>query len=137
MRVPLDPALDNRWQASVNKLRHALRWLPAWGWQQVVRRPFRGPLHLLIAVADHFEPSILPASPNLFAPPDEQRRRLERWCREYPVAMERWRDADGYPMRHSYFYPAEQHHPALIERLAKHCHAGWGEIEIHLHHGAN
>jgi hypothetical protein len=40
-------------------------------------------------------------------------------------------------MRHSYFYPAEQHHPALIERLAEHCHEGWGEIEIHLHHGAN
>lgn len=49
--------------------------------------------------------------------------------------MAEWRDTDGYPMRHSYFYPAEQYHPALIGRLAEHCRTGWGELEIHLHHG--
>ena len=26
---------------------------------------------------------------------------------------------------------------ALLERLAEHCHAGWGEIEIQLHHGVD
>jgi hypothetical protein len=38
-------------------------------------------------------------------------------------------------LRHTYFYPAEDYDEALIDRLAEHCHAGWGEIEIHLHHG--
>ena len=23
----------------------------------------------------------------------------------------------------------------LLEMLAEHCHSGWGETEIHLHHG--
>jgi hypothetical protein len=38
-------------------------------------------------------------------------------------------------LRHTYFYPAEEYDEALVDRLAEHCHAGWGEIEIHLHHG--
>ncbi len=121
-----------------DKLRHALLWLPAWGWQQGIRRsPAGDPLHLLIAVADHFEPAILPWSPEQFAPRDEQEQRLERWCREYPRTMGKWRDAEGYPLCHTYFYPAEQHDPGLIARLAEHCHTGWGEIEIHLHHGVD
>jgi hypothetical protein len=38
-------------------------------------------------------------------------------------------------MVHTYFYPAEQYDEGLVDRLAEHCHAGWGEIGIHLHHG--
>jgi hypothetical protein len=49
--------------------------------------------------------------------------------------VEDWRDADGRPFRHTYFFPAELYDKALIDRLAEHCHAGWGEIEIHMHHG--
>jgi hypothetical protein len=120
---------------SLGKLRNTLRWLPAWGWQQLSRRRAPGPSHLIIAIADHFEPSIVPSSPGRFAPRDEQERRLERWCREYPSAMDQWRDADGYPLRHTYFFPAEQYDPVLMGRLAEHCREGWGEVEIHLHHG--
>jgi hypothetical protein len=121
-----------------HKIRHSLWWLPAWAWHRIVpRQVHRGVQHLLIAIADHFEPSIVPESSRSFAPPNEQERRLERWCREYPHAMEQWRDADGFPLRHTYFYPAEQHDAGLIRRLAEHCHAGWGEIEIHLHHGVD
>jgi hypothetical protein len=119
----------------LDKLRSTLRWLPAWAWQQLYRPRPRRPVHLLIAIADHFEPAILPSNPGRFAPRDDQERRLERWCREYPSAMGGWRDADGYPLRHTYFYPAEQYDPILIERLAEHCRDGWGEVEIHLHHG--
>jgi hypothetical protein len=49
--------------------------------------------------------------------------------------MGAWRDEEGQPFRHTYFYPAEEFDEALIDRLAEHCHEGWGEIEIHLHHG--
>jgi hypothetical protein len=89
----------------------------------------------LIAIADHFEPSILPAAPHLSAPRDEQERRLERWCREYPKMADRHRDVDGRPFRHTYFSPAEQYDSSLLSRLADHCQQGWGEVEIHLHHG--
>jgi hypothetical protein len=62
---------------------------------------------------------------------------LERWCQEIPKAIDKWRDAAGTPFRHTYFYPAEQYDRHLIERLAHHCKEGWGEIEIHLHHGVD
>jgi hypothetical protein len=115
-----------------------LRWLPTSVWQRTVRRATRArPIHLLIALADHFEPSILPETPHLWAPRDEQERRLERWCREYPKVADRYRDVDGHPFLHTYFFPAEQYDESLVARLAEHCLQGWGEIEIHLHHGVS
>lgn len=121
----------------ITKALWCLRWLPAYGWQQLARRPRRGPLHLMMTLADHFEPAIVPGEPKKWASADEQERRLERWAVEYPRAVEAWRDADGRPLRHTYFYPAEQYHKTLIDRLAEHCHAGWGEIEVQLHHGVD
>jgi len=116
-----------------------LRWLPAYAGQQLVRRGFRkaGPQHLIVALADHFEPSIVPGVSGRHADLDEQERRLERWCRDYPKMADAHRDGDGFPFRHTYFYPAEQFHKTLIDRLAEHCHDGWGEVEIHLHHGVD
>lgn len=65
----------------------------------------------------------------------EQERRLIAWCRDYPRMAGGWLDADGCPLRHTYFYPAEQYNRDLVAMLAEHCRDGWGEIEIHLHHG--
>ena len=113
-----------------------VKWLPRYGWQRLTRQPLsqRGE-HLIIALADHFEPAFVPGAPGRFADQQEQERRVERWCREYPKAIGPWRDTDGQPFRHTYFYPAEQYDKALIDRLADHCQSGWGEIEVHLHHG--
>lgn len=118
-----------------SKVRTTLRWLPSYLWQQAVRHVPRGRVHLIIALADHFEPSFLVEGG--YASRDEQERRLDHWCQEYPRSVDAWRDVDGYPFRHTYFYPAEQYDPGLIERLADHCGQGWGEIEIHLHHGVD
>jgi hypothetical protein len=114
-----------------------LRWLPAYSYQRWTRSSQNGnsPRHLVIALADHFEPTIMPESPSEHADLTEQQRRIDEWCREYPKAFDAWRDADGFPFRHTYFSPAEQYQKTIIERLAEHCHDGWGEIEIHLHHG--
>ncbi len=121
---------------SWEEVRSTVGWLPAYIWGRFVRRPaFSGPVHLIIGLADHFEPAILPGTDGARADRSEQERRLERWCREYPKVVRDWRDADGLPFRHTYFYPAEQYDQGLIDRLAEHCQTGWGEIEIHLHHG--
>jgi hypothetical protein len=124
-------------RTQIAKALRSLRWLPTYAWQRGTRSPSRArPVHFMIAVADHFEPSIVPGRAlNTFADRDEQERRLERWCREYPKAVDPWRDSDGVPLRHTYFYPAEQFDEGLIGRLSDHCREGWGEIEIHLHHG--
>lgn len=117
------------------KLSYGFRALPSLAWQKVSRRAPRGRVHLIIAMADHFEPSIVPANGLLRASYEEQERRLEVWCHEYPQVAGGWRDSDGHTFVHTYFYPAEQYDHRLIQRLAEHCRAGWGEIEIQLHHG--
>src|SRR5439155_19292363 len=123
-------------EQQVSKALKCLPWLPAYGWQWLTQRPPRaGVVHLMLALADHFEPATVPGVARAYAPFEEQEQRVERWCSEYPKAVGRWRDADGRPLRHTYFYPAEQYDNALVARLAEHCQKGWGEIEIHLHHG--
>jgi len=122
--------------SSWEKVRSTLPWLPEYMWQRCVRRlPVIRPIHLIIGVADHFEPSFEPEAPSTYADRNTQVRRLKKWCREYPVALGAWRDNEGRPFRHTYFFPAEQYDEGLIDCLAEHCQAGWGEIEIHLHHG--
>jgi hypothetical protein len=118
-----------------NRTAYLRKWLPSYGWQRLTRRAPAGGVHLIIALADHYEPSIVPGNGAARAPLDEQERRVEEWCRQCPQVMDRWRDHDGMPFRHSYFFPAEQYERAIVDRLAQHCHAGWGDIEIHLHHG--
>src|SRR5262252_8795905 len=115
-------------------LKYVAKVLPRASWR-ALGAPAPGPAHLVIAMADHFEPAIVPGSGHARADRPEQERRLEWWNREYPKVVDRWRDHDGRPFVHTYFYPAEQHDDGLIEALASHCHGGWGETEIHLHHG--
>ena len=118
------------------KVRGNLRWQPAYLGQRLLRHHRRkGLLHLIISLADHFEPAIVPRNGKARASWEEQERRLEGWCREYPAVAGDLRDSDDQPFRHTYFYPAEQYDRALIERLAEHCNGRWGEIEVHLHHG--
>jgi hypothetical protein len=100
-----------------------------------LQSPVRSPVHLILALADHFEPAIDPVDGYQRVPRSEQERRVEWWCREYPKVTERWRDEEGRPFVHTYFYPAEQYDEGLLAALADHCHQGWGEIEVHLHHG--
>jgi hypothetical protein len=114
---------------------NALRWLPRYAWQAMARSSPGSRVHLLIAVADHFEPAIVSGDGRARAPQDEQERRLNAWCRDYPALVDSFRDRDGRPLCHTYFYPAEQYQSVLVEQLAEHCQGGWGEIEIHLHHG--
>jgi len=114
---------------------YGFRLLRSFAWNRLTRRVPACPVHLMIALADHFEPSIVPENGSLRAPYGEQERRLDSWCQEYPRVAGEWRDGDGRPLVHTYFYPAEQYDRRLIQQLAEHCRAGWGEIEIHLHHG--
>ena len=116
------------------KIAYSRKVLPAASWRAVGTPP-RGPVHLMIALADHFEPAIDPENGRTRVPRPEQERRLGWWAREYPEIVDRWRDHDGRPLNHTYFYPAEQYDEGLVEMLADYCHAGWGEVEIHLHHG--
>ena len=119
----------------LRKLRYASNCLPSYAWQRLTRHVPKGRVHLMITLADHFEPSSVPGFLAGFAPKDVQHHRLDTWCAEYPSNFERFRDAEGRSFNHTYFYPAEQYDRELVEQLAHFCHTGWGEIEVHLHHG--
>jgi hypothetical protein len=86
------------------------------------------PVHVLLAICDHYEPKLGGA------PMGQARDRVRRWVEEYPRLFADFRDSDGRPPRHSFFYPAEEYEPEFLDGLAGLCRQGFGEVEVHLHH---
>jgi len=84
--------------------------------------------HVLFAVCDHYEP--------LFAgPPIEQgRARVQKWVDDYPRMAAPFRDADGRPPQHSFFFPGEEYRPEFFDGIETLVRGGYGEVELHLHH---
>src|SRR5690348_10575755 len=120
---------------SAKKIAVNLKWVPAYLLRgQLSEREIKEQKHLILAVADHFEPCYTGVFEK-FQSVSEQVRLVREWAARYPSSADEWRDSDGQPFKHTYFYPAEHNHPEVIAALAEHCHAGWGELEIHLHHG--
>src|ERR1051325_1277555 len=124
--------------STFTKLARSLPWLlryPLWRTRDLVRRMTErsGAQHLIFVVANHFEPGDDLVNSSLDLP--TQQARLEDWCEQAQAIGEAVRDHDGTPFRHTNFYPAEQYHRPLLERMAELQAAGLGEVEIHLHHG--
>jgi hypothetical protein len=93
------------------------------------RRPTRNAdIHVILCLADHYEPKSDRASP------ERAQARIDHWVREYPRQIGGFRDSDGRAPRHSFFYPIEEYEAAHVDSLAELCRAGFGEIELHLHH---
>jgi hypothetical protein len=92
------------------------------------RRRTPGPRHLIFGICDHYEPLWGKATPEV------GRARVRVWREGYPRAVAGFRDADGLPPRHSFFYPGEQYAPEYLEPLAELAREGYGEVEVHLHH---
>jgi hypothetical protein len=115
--------------AALTVLRGAPIWLPGYLARQMSRPPRpAGTCHVLLCIADHFEPGWQGASTIT------QRQRLDRWIRGYPAIAARHRDADGHPPQHSFFYPIEEYTPHQMDLLASLCKEGFGDVEVHLHH---
>src|SRR5271169_4523754 len=68
-------------------------------------------IHLILCVADHHEPKSDRATP------ERAWARIERWTREYPRQLGRFRDSDGRPPRHTFFYPMEEYEAAHVDAL--------------------
>ena len=52
----------------------------------------------------------------------------------YPALFARFKDSDGRPPQHTFFFPAEEYEPEYLDALADLCGRGFGEVDIHLHH---
>jgi hypothetical protein len=121
----------------LNKLAWSLPWMtryPFWRAREFARRGDRkGPAHLVVVVANHFEPAWNERGDALDW--NTQLTKLDRWYEQARSIGKAVRDVDGTPFRHTNFYPAEQYHPRLLQRMAEMQAEGLGEVEVHLHHG--
>lgn len=108
---------------------------PTWRAQEMIQRatqPNQTP-HLILIMANHFEPSW--GNNGFGADAATQVKRLEEWNKEARLTGRVAQDCDGMPFRHTYYFPAEQYVPEVLDRLAGLQADGFGEVEIHLHHG--
>ncbi len=86
-----------------------------------------GPIHLLFALCDHYEP--------LWggAPEAVGRARVDAWAERY-ASLGEFRDSNGRPPRHGWFFPGEEYRPHFLDQLGTLVRKGFGEVEFHLHH---
>jgi hypothetical protein len=105
-------------------------WLADYG-RHLVRRArmprSAEPSHILFALCDHYEPLWGSATA------DVGRARVDAWVARYP-ALDQFRDSDGRPPRHGWFFPGEEYRPEFLDGLAGLARRGFGEVELHLHH---
>ena len=104
-------------------IRRYYLFFPAYVQWSVTRvEPSTGPTHIFFMVADHFEP-------------DHDHTKVNAWAERYVALAGRHQDSAGRPPQHTWFYPAEQDDPPILETLRSLMAAGLGEVELHLHHG--
>lgn len=95
--------------------------------QAARRKP--GTVHVLFCMCDHYEPGTGKASVEL------GHQRVDDLLREYPRIADAHRDSRGTRPRRTWFYPPHYHDHGWLKRLVSLCEAGYGEVELHLHHG--
>jgi hypothetical protein len=86
------------------------------------------PIDIMILVVDHFEPAQSHG-------PRAAAESVRSWCSDYEGIADRYRDCNGRPFQHTWFYRAEYKNLECIQILSESVFRGFGEIEFHLHHG--
>jgi hypothetical protein len=107
-------------------------WLPGY-WRH--HRPFDRsrlppdvPIDIMVLVSDHFEPA------RRFG--DQAAvESVRSWVAAYERLAGPFRDADGRPPQHTWFYRYDYPNPGCVQALAESAFRGFGEVEFHLHHG--
>ena len=105
-------------------------WLPYYLWQKTSLKTQikkSEPVHILVAVVDHFEPF------HGLVDLARAKERVKQWVINYPQIAEKHIDSDGKPLQHTWFYPPHLDH-RFLEDLVGLCAKGYGEVEMHLHH---
>ncbi len=79
------------------------------------------PIDLMVVFVDHFEMAGKP-------------ERLNAWVEGYPRLAQKFRDSDGKPPQHTWFYAIDLMHEHELEPMANLVKQGLGEVELHWHH---
>ena len=110
-------------------LRSLDKWLLPWlrRSRSLPRTTAEQPLHVFLAICDHFEPLHHTDEAGAAAT-------LRRWRGEYPRLAGEIQDSSGRGPRHTFFYPVEQWNDAHVSAIREICAATGSEIEVQLHH---
>lgn len=92
------------------------------------RSQFDGDLHVYVCLADHFEPYYGAATQ------EQARKKVSDWVKNYKLIAKDYTDSDGHHPQHSYFYPEEEYDEVILNQISEICSAGFGDVDIHLHH---
>ncbi len=103
-----------------------------WLWMYVTdamkpesKQEVKGPKHLMFVFVDHFEPHDQDA--------------MDRWMKGYPEMASKHVDRDGKHPQHSWFWFFSEsdleEKKSFLAQLSNLSYQGYGEIELHLHHG--
>jgi hypothetical protein len=114
----------------VLRMRNMQYWIGTWvAWRAArLARPRPARRHVYFCFADHYEPY------GGGADRAQAHARVRRWMELYPAIAGRHRDSFGEHPKHTFFYPAEEYDPELLDELAKLKARGLGDVEVHLHH---
>jgi hypothetical protein len=103
------------------------------GWAGAsLARPFARrprPIHLLFCLVDHYEPGTGGVDREV------ERARTHELLERFPRLVEGHQDASGVLPKRTWFFPPHYHRYGTLKRLVSLCERGYGEIELHLHHG--
>lgn len=87
------------------------------------------PLHILFCMVDHFEPGTGNVSFGV------EKERMRYLLNKFPILAETHKDSYGNLPKRTWFFPPHYHRNNNLKELVSLCQEGYGEIELHLHHG--
>lgn len=87
------------------------------------------PVHIIFCTVDHYEPGTRGADRQV------ETSRVDSLVKAYPDLAKRHKDSAGNMPKRTWFLPPHYHRYHTLRKLAGLCAAGYGEIELHIHHG--
>jgi hypothetical protein len=104
-----------------------VQWIPNYAFY--LFKKTKKPVHILFCTVDHYEPG------NGGVKREVEKKRVQELIEEYPKLARNHRDSAGnYPKR-TWFFPPHYHRFGNLKKIVSLCEKGFGEIELHLHHG--
>ncbi|MBU0984395.1 MAG: hypothetical protein KKA42_11030, partial [candidate division Zixibacteria bacterium] len=100
---------------------NAFIWLSDYTFNSPTMGDIEGVVDIVFFMPDHWEPG-------------NNQDILNAWMTDYRALAEKHIDADGYKLKHDWYYPIDQFHSQEVESLVVLCSEGLGDIGVQLHH---
>lgn len=98
-------------------------------WTVYRQRAVRKPIHIVFCTVDHYEPGTGGISVEI------EKQRVEELLSKYPCIASKHVDSAGNKPKRTWFFPPHYHRHYALKKLVSLCEQGYGEVELHLHHG--